>query len=190
MLRAFIGCTLDREAHERVRTLLSTVRGRFLAAGGRATFTPDANLHVTLKFLGMIDDAQVEPIKAALAAVATRHRAIEIHLAGLGAFPHKGPPRVIFAAIDAGHEALVSLARDADAACAALGHAAEQRPFHAHVTLARTKPGPRIDLARITPTPCDAGIGLIETVTLFRSTPGPTGSVYTPLFVAPLALRT
>jgi 2'-5' RNA ligase len=101
----------------------------------------------------------------------------------VGAFPPKGPPRVVFAAIQEGHDALVALANDIDAACAALGHASESRPFHAHITLARAKPGPRIVLDRITPTPCDAGFASIESVTLFRSDPGPRGAAYTPIAV-------
>ncbi len=181
MLRAFVGCTLDPDAETRVREICAIVKARMAAAGGRATFTPPENLHVTLKFLGLIDDAQTDPLDRALADVAARHEAIRAHIAGLGAFPPKGPPRVIFAAIAEGHDLLASLARDIDAACVALGHSADARAFHAHITLARTKPGPRVPLERISPMPCDAGFTTLRSITLFRSDPGPRGAVYTAL---------
>ncbi len=186
VLRAFIGCRLDDAAHRRVHDVLTSLRERSSRAGIHASYTPFDNLHVTLKFLGMIDDAQLEPLAAVVASVAARHPPLSAEVHGLGTFPPHRTARVVFADIARGREGLISIARDLEAECAALGFERETRDAHPHITLARIKPGPRFERETAFPARSDCGLATIDTLTLFRSAPGPSGPAYTSLAEQPL----
>jgi 2'-5' RNA ligase len=181
VVRAFIGCRLDRAAHDRLVTVLAALRERMARQGARATFTRPENLHVTVAFLGNVEDAKVAPIGDALDRIAREHAPFGVRIDGLGAFPPHRPPRVVFADITDGRSAFVRLARSVSDACASLGFEPERRAFHPHITLARMKPGPRMQLADVTPSHASAGDARIEHITLYRSETGPTGPVYTAL---------
>jgi len=105
----------------------------------------------------------------------------EAQLAGLGLFPPRGAPRVLWigARLD---EPVLALQRACEAAAVAAGFPGEDRPFHPHLTLGRWK-----DRARRPVLP-DAALGTlrIDELTLFRSEPRAGGSVYTPLARFPL----
>ena len=79
------------------------------------------NFHVTLKFLGGIDDARVPSVSDALRAAVGRHARFEIELGGLGAFPSPTRARVLWAGVVSGEGSLAALAATVDVALAALG---------------------------------------------------------------------
>jgi 2'-5' RNA ligase len=103
-----------------------------------------SNVHLTLIFLGAIDDARVEALAAELARACAPHRPFSLRLAGGGTFPPRRPARVAWVGVDSGAGGAVGpelAALHADVAAAT--HAAlrefpiEERPYHPHVTLAR-----------------------------------------------------
>jgi 2'-5' RNA ligase len=103
------------------------------------------DLHLTLQFLGAVARARVAALSAALAAVASRHAPIDVRYVGLGAFPERGPARVLWVGVsEARVEQLAPLAADVGRALAPLGFPPETRPFRAHVTLARVREGRRV----------------------------------------------
>jgi 2'-5' RNA ligase len=190
-VRAFVGCLLDLGTTRRVVDLQRALRKNVEAQGWRAAWVPPPNLHITLKFLGEIDVGLVPPLGDALAAVARRHAAMRVGVGGVGAFPDRGVPRVLFAKLGAGHERLEALVQDLEAALYELGLPKESRPFHAHVTLARVKhaphEGPRlVDLAP-TGAVADCGQGYITEVSLYRSDLLRTGAEYHVLARHPLS---
>jgi len=95
------------------------------------------NLHLTVKFLGDIDQDQVPSIGACLDDVCRRHHPFTIVLGGVGTFPGGIRARVIWAGITSGGEETEHLAGDADQSLARLGFKPEDRPFRAHLTVAR-----------------------------------------------------
>jgi 2'-5' RNA ligase len=102
----------------------------------RARWVRAEHLHLTLAFLGEVAAAAVAPLAEALRARAAGVPAFTARLAGAGAFPPHGPVRVIWA----GLEPEADLARLAAAVRAAIddaGLAADDKPFRAHLTLAR-----------------------------------------------------
>jgi 2'-5' RNA ligase len=189
-VRAFVGCLLDLTTTRRVTDLQRALRKRVEAAGWRASWVPPPNLHITMKFVGDVDAGLVAPLGDALAVVARRHAAMRLAVGGVGAFPERGAPRVLFAQLGEGHERLAALACDIEQAFHELGLPKESRPFHAHVTLARVKhaphEGPR--LADLAPTglEADCGTGAITEVTLYRSDLLRTGAEYHVLARHPL----
>ena len=99
-------------------------------------WTDPEQLHLTLRFLGDISDEKVRRIVTHLAAV--RVEPFVLPLEGLGAFPPKGAPQVLWLGVGRGHPRLHQLRQRIDDALLAAGlHDLEVRTFHPHVTLAR-----------------------------------------------------
>lgn len=129
-MRLFVALDIDDEIRARI--------GRFL--DGVREFAPDArwvrveSLHVTLKFIGEKPAESVEQIKQALAMISTE--AIPMSFRGHGFFPTPKSARVFWIGIESG-ACLPALAAAVDEATAAIGVPKEDRPFSAHLTLAR-----------------------------------------------------
>jgi 2'-5' RNA ligase len=147
----------------------------------------EANLHVTLKFLGQIEETRVGAITEALVAVATRTPAFALDVRGLGAFPTPSRPRVLWAGLEPAAP-LTALAGAVDAALAALGFVRESRAFAAHVTLGRVRESRRNPaLAAALARPADCGGLPVARVSLMRSELHPRGARYTELTSVVLA---
>jgi 2'-5' RNA ligase len=146
-------------------------------------------LHLTLKFLGNVDQARVEEIVAALRGAAAGVAAFEAAVRGLGAFPTPTRPRVIWAGVSEGADTMVELAGRVDTALAILGFPREARPFSPHVTLGRVRV-PRRDPALAEALAGGEGreFGRVRVgrVALMQSRLSPKGSEYTELAGVPL----
>ena len=129
-MRIFIALDIDDAIRQRIQRFMDGVRG----------FTPDArwvraeSLHVTLKFIGEKPADVVEQIKQALSGI--QGEAITMTFRGYGFFPTLKAARVFWIGIES-EQPLASLAKAVDEATAALGVLREERPFSAHLTLAR-----------------------------------------------------
>jgi 2'-5' RNA ligase len=148
------------------------------------------NLHITLKFLGAIDEARVPAVIDALHTAAAGHRAFELAVVGLGAFPSSTRVRVLWAAVSAGDDALAALASDVDDATALLGAPREARAFVPHVTLARVREPRRAPaLADALDAAASRAFGrtTVAQVALMRSDLSPRGARYTTLATIPLS---
>ncbi len=149
-----------------------------------------ANLHVTLKFLGQIDEARAPAVADALRSASARHRAFDLALRGLGAFPSPTRPRVLWAGLEDDAGALAALAAAIDACCGELGFPRETRPFAAHVTLGRVRePTRRPQLGEALARPVDFGRVAVARVSLMRSELSPRGARYSELAASPLAVQ-
>jgi RNA 2',3'-cyclic 3'-phosphodiesterase len=137
----------------------------------------DPNLHVTLSFLGWRDAGVGEEVAAALAGVAAPAR--DLALGGARWLPPRRP-RVLALEIDDRAGGLGRLR----AAVAAAVEDEEPRPFLAHVTVARARGRERVRPEELPP-PRPVGFDAAA-LTLYRSRPGPGGSVYEPLWRATL----
>ncbi|MFQ6098792.1 MAG: RNA 2',3'-cyclic phosphodiesterase, partial [Armatimonadota bacterium] len=150
---------------------------------------PD-NLHLTLKFLGNIPEAQVEPIAGALEGVACDTAPFVAHVAGVGAFPNLKRPRVVWAGIASGSDELKRLAANVQEALVPLGFDPERREFSAHLTLGRVKSFVNVaGLAEAIRQEAEADLGPmpVEAVHLMQSELRPSGPMYSAL--AQLSLR-
>lgn len=98
-------------------------------------WTQEHQLHLTLRFLGDTDEAALAPLITRLAAI--RVQPFFLPLEGVGAFPERSSPRVLWAGVGAGHPRLHQLRQRIDDTLLAVGVDADLRRFHPHVTLAR-----------------------------------------------------
>lgn len=146
----------------------------------------ESNLHVTLKFLGQIDEARLPAVSDAL-GVTSRAVRFELDVRGLGAFPSAARPRVVWAGLDRA-QPLAALAAEVDGALAGLGFPRESRPFAAHVTLGRVRePRRQPALADALAHAVDLGRLPVTAVSLMRSELHPRGARYTELTRVTLA---
>ncbi len=144
-LRLFIAVTIPETVREDIARLLRELDGKL--PGIR--WTPAANLHLTLKFLGDVEAARVPEIGRCLDRTAVRHLPLTVRLEGLGRFPPRGRPQVIWAGVEEGRRALTELAGGLDRGLAELGFPPEARPYTPHLTLGRLKSGRRLPDPRV-----------------------------------------
>jgi 2'-5' RNA ligase len=192
-LRVFAAVELPEEVRARV-----AVASRDLVAGIRAA-KPVAveNLHVTVRFVGEVEDAAVGALCAAVgeaaASVATSGAPLSAELRGFGVFPDRRRPRIVWAGIADPRGVFPALEAAVSERLAALGHARESRPYSAHLTVARLGEGVRdpgvlpARLAAAERDPPAFGAFPVRELTVFRSELGRGGSRYTALARFPLA---
>lgn len=99
-------------------------------------WTDDDKFHLTVKFVGEVDAGLLEPIRAALAPLRTEPFVLPV--AGVGAFPQRGRPQVVWAGVERGHPRLFALQHRVENALYAIGIEPDLRLYHPHLTLART----------------------------------------------------
>jgi 2'-5' RNA ligase len=96
-------------------------------------------MHLTLRFIGEVNAAQVTAIKAALASI--HFNPFAMHLQGVGQFPPRGTARVLWVGVTTPDD-LYRLARQIETALTTMGLPPADKPFAAHITLARLKTPP------------------------------------------------
>jgi 2'-5' RNA ligase len=149
-------------------------------------FVEPASLHLTLAFLGDLDDAQLEQATQATAAATQVSAPFALTVAGLGSFGPPHAPRVIWAGIGGNLRALTETQRALADELAARGFAREERPFAPHLTLARLNRPLDADAQRrlaqrlAAPAPTGAPIAARE-LSVMKSTSLPAGAVYSRL---------
>lgn len=182
MIRAFIAVDLPAE----LRTALGEAQARLRRAplGVRVTWSRTASLHLTLQFLGHVEESLVEQVASRLGEVAGRQAAFVVPVAGAGAFPDTRRPRVLWVGCADADGKLQALAGAVQAGMLEFGFVPEQRAFSAHLTLGRIKfPRPDVALTRALDSLKNQAFGLlpVTAVHLVQSQLHPEGSIYTKL---------
>jgi len=148
------------------------------------------SIHVTLRFLGEVEQERVTPIAEALAAAVRPARTFGVALGGVGAFPSMARPRVVWIGVEH-HPALELLANDVEKALMTLDFEPELRPFHPHLTLGRAersaRPAAFSGFEQLASGITYQGSTMVESVDLMQSVLGPKGATYTILSRAALA---
>lgn len=110
-----------------------------------ARWTPLANQHITLKFLGSTQVDQLERVQGVCREVARPASPADLRLRGLGVFPNLRRARVVWVGVQDPAAVLTQLAADLDRALEPLGFPSEKRAFTPHLTLARFRQPQRLD---------------------------------------------
>lgn len=177
-MRTFIAIELDEAIRERLAGVQERLRG--MATGVK--WVRPQNVHLTLKFLGEIEEDAGESIAAALAEAASGVEPFEMRVTGVGSFPPKGAPRVVWAGIEEPTGRLLELHRRIEQALEPLGFEREKRRFTAHATIGRVKKprgGHKLRQALEPRGGDDFGVQAVEDMVLLRSQLSPTGPTYT-----------
>lgn len=149
----------------------------------RASWDKEEKLHLTLKFLGELEEDRVQALADAMGRAASGTSSFELTLSGTGAFPPRGLPRVLWLGVADRQGGLAKLHQHLEDECARSGFAPEQKRFHPHLTIARLRrpEGARrlADLHKSMAFETEAFH--VSELVLMRSELGPQGSRYTPL---------
>lgn len=184
-MRTFIAIELD----DAIRQRLAAAQDRLRAAGCNVRWVKPEQMHLTLKFLGEIEEEAVDGVAAAMAAAAAGGKPFALTLAGLGAFPPRGAPRVVWAGAEEPSGTLAALHKRLEHQLARLGFERERRAYRPHLTLGRVKdPRGREQLRALIGEGAGEAFGTQAAGGLvhFRSVLSPQGATYTPLHRQPL----
>lgn len=184
-VRAFVAANLDPN----LKAALARVQDRLKATRADVGWVRPENLHLTLKFLGQVEEGRLDTIGKAVAHAATGCGPVHLVFQGLGAFPRPREARVVWIGLSHGAEALAALQARIEAGLESLGFAREARPFTAHLTLGRVQgPAHREQLARTLTEATTEALGemVLDRIELMRSNPSAAGTRYSILQSCPL----
>jgi 2'-5' RNA ligase len=146
--------------------------------------TPAGQVHLTVVFIGEVDDSRAAAIAESMRAPLAADR-FEIAFDGFGVFPPRGPARVLWIGVGSGASAMVDLFSRVMRRLETVGVPREQRPYVPHLTIGRWRDGegPRhLELPAFGPPVVDHVAG----VTLFESRLRPSGAEHVALLRCPL----
>jgi 2'-5' RNA ligase len=196
VIRAFLAVELSQELQAGLATVQQELKHRIepeLKRDMRISWTQPASIHLTLKFLGDMDEQVIDPLLIVVEQAIGSQIAVNVPLERLGAFPRPQSPRVLWVGPlenwDRGAEAkrIAEIHGAIEQACEGLRFLRETKPFSPHLTLARIRVGERqvgVALAKggVLDRPLSLGSLAVESVVLMKSELKPTGSVYTKLW--------
>jgi 2'-5' RNA ligase len=176
-MRSFIAINLD----DSLRSEIASVTAGLRSGNWDVKWVSPANLHITLKFLGEIPEDALQGIRDTLLSVAPHHESFAFKLKGVGIFPDKKRPRVIWIDI-LEPERLIKLQEEVENSLISIGFKREDRPFSPHLTIGRIKSSAgKESLLRAVETLKDRDFGNIgvNKVSLMKSDLKPGGAQYT-----------
>lgn len=186
MIRAFIGVQIAAEVRARISQAIAQLAPEI--SGIR--WVREDNFHFTLKFLGIIEEPQIEPISNALAQAIRPFRRFTINAKCLGVFPDVKRARVLWVGLE-GIE-MLALAKSVETVLEPFGFPRENTIFRPHLTIGRWRhpSGSRQELGGKLKRWSDIEFGesAVDEVVLFQSVLKPGGAVYRPLKTVRLAV--
>lgn len=185
-MRLFIAIELP----ESIKQEIAKVQQQLKASGADANWTRPEGIHLTLKFLGEVEEARTAGIIAGMTDAARGTGALRLEVGGAGAFPNEKAPRVLWLGIGGDTVRLAGLQRAVEDAMTAAGFEREERSFSPHLTLARIRfPRPRDRWQQRIEAIRDIRLGGFDAgrVSLMKSELHPQGAVYTEVGAVELA---
>ena len=185
-LRTFIAVVASPEVQQSARKLATLLR----PAAGEVRWVGLDNLHWTLQFLGDVEQLEIPGVCSAVAAAAAEFESFELEARGAGAFPAPDKPKTLWIGAGKGAQTMVALQSAIQHKLDRLGYRGESRRYVPHLTLGRAGKDstPRAlvrELAALAD--YDAGVMLVDEVTVFSSEIRQDGPIYEVLAHAPLA---
>ncbi|HEX5015416.1 MAG TPA: RNA 2',3'-cyclic phosphodiesterase [Candidatus Limnocylindrales bacterium] len=187
--RVFVAVPLPEAARADVTALVDSVRATADPGARDVRWVRLDGLHVTLRFVGPVDEGDLKRLAGAVDAAAASVTGFRVSVESAGAFPAQGRPRVIWLGIGEGGRELGEVASAVDDALADVGIARSERPFRAHLTVARAD-GIRTgaDVARrLIAAAADWRTAFVaDRIVLFESISGGGPARYEPLHAVPI----
>jgi len=176
-LRSFIAIELP----EAVKSALSEFQQELNKCGADVRWVNPLNVHLTLKFLGEINEKDVCRIIKAVEGTCRKYTSFYLEIAGAGVFPNKRSPRVLWVGIN-GNGTFTALQQEIEDTMAFMGFEKENRKFVPHLTLGRFRSLigkeallDKIELHQAT----KFGAIDVKTVSFMKSDLGPAGAKHT-----------
>jgi 2'-5' RNA ligase len=186
-IRSFVAIELP----EQVRAALAKLQEEMKGTGGEGVkWVGAGRIHLTLKFLGNVEETRTPPLVQALTRACERSAPFELALSGPGVFPGPSRPRVAWVGLSGGVEKLLHLQEGVEKALSPFAFPREERAFTPHLTLARLREGIAPQEARafgqaFLRTSPEAVSFKVEGISLMKSQLTPSGPIYTRLAFIP-----
>jgi RNA 2',3'-cyclic 3'-phosphodiesterase len=137
MKRIFIAVDVSADARREAALYIENLRRAFPRL--RVGWEREEKLHLTLKFLGDVDDAQLECVTEAVAKAAKKCAKFKLQIVNTGVFPNSRRARVLWLGVRDEDQGLAQLQRILENECKSCGFVREKRRFSAHLTVARLR---------------------------------------------------
>ena len=179
-IRTFIAIELP----EKIGSAISKVQEGIRSYGFKIRWVRPENIHLTLKFLGNIKEADTEKVGKIVFESVKGYKPISLKAKGIGVFPGIKKPRVVWTGISDQLNLLTELQKTLDEKLEEIGFPKEKRPFRGHLTLGRVKA--KIDPKRLSDAlqefaKFESESFSADRVILYKSELKPKGAVYTKL---------
>ncbi|MGA8754032.1 RNA 2',3'-cyclic phosphodiesterase, partial [Candidatus Deferrimicrobium sp.] len=179
-MRAFLGIGLPAGVRETIASAIRQARDLHPPIA----WTAPKNLHITMNFLGEIFPERVPLIERSMRVVSCGVAPFSLTAEGGGAFPGTRNPRVLWVGFLEPLELVGQLQQNMGNALSGAGFPREDRPFHPHITVGRTRGAlPPAWGERFVQALSGKRFGVVpvSSFTLYESRLGSGGAVYTPL---------
>ena len=181
-VRSFIAVEIPADVRFKIMEYISHLAAKVSSQGVK--WVNEAQLHITLKFLGNVSLSVLEGLNVELSRHFARCKPFCVSVGGPGFFPDERSPRVLWMGIDDGARMLVSAADIVESVTARYGFQKEKRKFTPHITVARIKnpsAGRKIFHAvrKLKVPPIDAFA--VNSIVIMKSELLPTGARYSKL---------
>ena len=179
-IRSFVAIELSPDTRAHIEEIQNELR----ASTTDVRWVRSEGMHLTLKFLGGIQEEQIPEIAEILTHCSAETGRFNLKIHSLGAFPNETNPKVIWIGVEDKSGRLGTLQQSIEKGLAAIGFKEEKRAFTPHLTLGRLKSpkgrralGQDLEASR----ECDCGTFTVQEIFLYKSDLKPSGAVYTKL---------
>ncbi len=170
-IRAFLGIPIPSDIRREVTKIVIEPLKKEIK---NVKWVEEKNLHITLKFLGNIDDKKVKEVKNIMEGIVKKVSKFKAGLEGIGAFPSLSRARVIWIGIKEGEDDFKSLNKMIEKATTPLGFKNEHHRFTPHLTIGRLRIPTGVSLK----IPYRSRIFLVDKFILYRSELSSQGPKY------------
>ncbi len=173
-MRSFVAVKIPEEIRYRIPELTKTIK-----IDGVKWVKPE-NIHLTLKFLGEVNENRLQEVKEALENTVRKFSEFKINLKDIGAFPSMNRPSVIWIGVDKGKQEVISIINELEISFSKIGFEKETRKPHPHITIGRVKKA-RSGKLEVRSETWDMGCEMwdVKEIYLIQSELRPEGPIYT-----------
>lgn len=179
-MRVFIAIELP----DKIKDSLGNLQEQLKKAEADVKWVKPENIHLTLKFLGEVDDEKLKRISGAIEEAACENHSYKIRIHSLGAFPKIDYLRVLWVGVEEGDAETRKIAKTLEEKIMKIGIPKEERPFSSHITIGRIRSTLNRERLVEELKNLQENFGkenlefCVSKITLFKSTLTPKGPIY------------
>ncbi len=179
-IRAFIAIEIDNEIKNRLSGHIDKLKG----IGADVRWVVPENIHLTLKFLGNIEEVFLPNLNEIISDAASNLESFNISIRNIGTFPGIKRPRVVYVCVDEKGNNLLKLYENLNKGVGKFGIKKSSRKYVGHITLGRVRT--QKNIAKLTTalkseTECFFGLEKVNYLYLMQSKLTSKGPIYTKL---------
>ena len=176
-MRLFIAINLPKNIKDSLFKSQKSISGNL----AKINWVAKKNLHITLKFLGNVEDNKIENLIELASKAVAGTGSFKAKFKGVGTFPGGSNPRIIWVGTDEGGDKLCNLAKNLEETLSNAGYKSEEREFRPHITIGRIKGKTGLDKLKeklLAHKESEFGEALIDRIHVMKSTLTPKGPLY------------